>query len=165
MTREASAEEIDWTKGSLFPVGPCSALITGLSTGLSLTVPSSRRVREGMKALKVGVAGNSRPVSGEDLTTLLVGLALPDDAHACALEPEIESTDSRADRPDIHIGPEVDAASSNNEGCLRCARFSSRPLVALWAWDAHMMNRGGSIPRRSARVLMSRRCLAVAKRL
>jgi hypothetical protein len=50
----------------------------------------------------VGVAGDSGPVAGKDTLAELIGFALPDDAHPGPLKAEVESTDSREQRADIH---------------------------------------------------------------
>jgi hypothetical protein len=48
----------------------------------------------------VAVAGDVRPVSREDPSAIGVGLALPEDAEAGALEAEVEPADPGEQRPD-----------------------------------------------------------------
>jgi hypothetical protein len=88
---ESSGEEVN-TKGAW--VIPPSWLLNAGAT--SICRISRRWLLTNKEGSKVGVAGDSGPVSGEDGPALLVGLALPEDSHPGPLEAEVETSDSGA---------------------------------------------------------------------
>jgi hypothetical protein len=65
-------------------------------------------------------------VTSEDAAAELVGLALPDDAHPCALEAEVEASDAREEAADIH------SASIELTGCSRGVLSRVGPTQSKW---------------------------------
>jgi hypothetical protein len=83
-------------------VGPHPGCVVASAGGLALTgagEPAGENVDSrdgvGVDLTHVGHARHVRPVSGEDATAELVDLALPAAGHACSLEAEVPSADSR----------------------------------------------------------------------
>lgn len=75
----------------------------------------------------VAEIGHQRPVFGENPGSVGVGLALPHDLHAGALEPEVEPPDAGEQRADLH-----DTRLASQISRTLASSLNGRPHLPHW---------------------------------